>query len=210
VVHLFREQYSNGILCIDGEKRINEKTGVSNPMMSLSFNQMYKVTLERNEKYDGVFYVGVITTKIFCLPSCKARKPLARNIVFFENREDAVFEGFRGCKRCRADFFPDNSPYWFNSTYKFLKKEVERKLTEKDLVQIAGVNISTIRRYFKSRFNISPLTYHRKLRLQHARKLIETGNNYLAVSSKCGFKSSSGFRKAFIKEFGFPPGRTSK
>lgn len=184
-----------------------EKSGVSNPVMSLSFNQMYKATLECNAEYDGVFYVGVLTTKVFCLPSCKARKPLARNIVFFENREEAVLEGFRGCKRCRADFFPDKSPYWFISTYEFLKKEVERKITEKDLVQVAGVNISTIRRYFKTRFNVPPLTYHRKLRLQHARELIETGNNYIAVNAKCGFKSSSGFRKAFIKEFGYPPSK---
>lgn len=174
--------------------------------VKLTHDQMLRATLTRKQEFDGVFYVGVLTTKIFCLPSCKAKKPLPNNIIFFSNREDAIHEGFRGCKRCRAEFFPDTSPKWFNPTFIFLSKEVERKLTENDLVKVAGVNISTIRRYFKKRFNLSPLAYHRKLRLRYARRLIENGNNYLIVSIKCGFKSSSGFRKAFINEFGFPPG----
>jgi AraC family transcriptional regulator of adaptative response/methylated-DNA-[protein]-cysteine methyltransferase len=176
------------------------------PVVKLTHEKMLRATLTRNQEFDGVFYVGVLTTKIFCLPSCKAKKPLPNNIKFFSNRENAIHEGFRGCKRCRAEFFPDISPKWFNPTYVYLSKEVERKLTENDLVKVAGVNMSTIRRYFKKRFNLSPLAYHRKLRLRYARKLIENGNNYLIVSNKCGFKSSSGFRKAFIKEFGFPPG----
>jgi AraC family transcriptional regulator of adaptative response/methylated-DNA-[protein]-cysteine methyltransferase len=176
------------------------------PTVDLTHKEMLRATLTRNQDFDGVFYVGVLTTKIFCLPSCKAKKPLPNNIIFFSNRENAIHEGFRGCKRCRAEFFPDTSPKWFNSTFMYLSKEVERKLTEKDLIKIAGVDISTIRRYFKKRFNLSPLAYHRKLRLRYARKLIEDGYNYLIVGTKCGFKSSSGFRNAFIKEFGFPPG----
>ena len=177
------------------------------PAVKLTQEQMLRATLTRNQEFDGVFYVGVLTTKIFCLPSCKAKKPLPNNIIFFSNREDAIHDGFRGCKRCRAEFFPDISPKWFNPTYIYLSKEIKRKLTENDLVKVSGVNISTIRRYFKKRFNLSPLAYHRKLRLKYARKLIENGNNYLIVSNQCGFKSSSGFRRAFIKEFGFPPGQ---
>ncbi len=176
------------------------------PAVKLTHEQMLRATLSRSQEFDGVFYVGVLTTKIFCLPSCKAKKPLPNNIIVFSNREDAIHDGFRGCKRCRAEFFPDLSPQWFNPTCIYLSKEIERKLTENDLVKVSGVNISTIRRYFKQRFNLSPLAYHRKLRLKYARKLIENGNNYLIVSNQCGFKSSSGFRRAFIKEFGFPPG----
>lgn len=180
------------------------------PKRKLDYEQMFKSTIERDKEFDGLFYVGVLSTKIYCLPSCKARKPLKKNIIFFEKRKDAIFKGFRGCKRCRAEYFPDESPFWFDSVCTLLKNEIERKLTEKDLAQVASVNISTIRRYFKIRFQLTPLAFHRKLRLQYARKLIETGEKYRNVSSRCGFRSSSGFRKAFTKEFGLSPGQVQR
>jgi AraC family transcriptional regulator of adaptative response/methylated-DNA-[protein]-cysteine methyltransferase len=55
----------------------------------------------RDASYDGVFYLGVRTTGIFCRPSCPARKPLARNVEYFGSVKDALFAGYRPCKRCR-------------------------------------------------------------------------------------------------------------
>jgi AraC family transcriptional regulator of adaptative response/methylated-DNA-[protein]-cysteine methyltransferase len=168
---------------------------------------MLKATLERNADYDGIFFVGVRSTKIFCLPSCKARKPLKKNIIFFQNQKEAMEAGYRGCKRCHADQFPNFLPDWFENIVKFLELETGRRISEKELTEISRVNISTIRRYFKTYLQLTPLEYHRKLRLQSAHKLIEAGKDYLSVSRKLGFNSSSGFRSAFIKEFGYPPSK---
>ena len=51
--------------------------------------------------YDGVFYLGVRTTGIFCRPSCSARKPKPENVEFFALPKDALFAGYRPCLRCR-------------------------------------------------------------------------------------------------------------
>jgi len=49
--------------------------------------------------------------------------------------------------------------------------------------------------------------FHRKLRLGYARDLLNTGSSYLEAAYECGYESPSGFREAFIREFGYPPGR---
>ncbi|MFX1513087.1 MAG: helix-turn-helix domain-containing protein, partial [Promethearchaeota archaeon] len=88
----------------------------------------------------------------------------------------------------------------------YMKKEIATKIDEKELIQIANVDITTIRRHFKTHYNTSPMAFHRKLRLAHAKMLIEKGIDYKNIPANCGFKSDSGFRNAFVKEFGHPPG----
>jgi methylphosphotriester-DNA--protein-cysteine methyltransferase len=56
----------------------------------------------RDTKYDGLFYTAVKTTGIFCLPSCRAKKPKKENVIFYDTREDALKNGFRACKICKA------------------------------------------------------------------------------------------------------------
>lgn len=58
----------------------------------------------RDERYAGVFYCAVKTTKIVCLPTCPARA-LEKNIVFYDTLQEAVAAGYRPCKRCKPDLF---------------------------------------------------------------------------------------------------------
>lgn len=81
------------------------------------------------------------------------------------------------------------------------------KFSEQDLARMAGVDITTIRRHFKQYHGTTPLNFHRNLRLEHARALIEAGASYLSAAYECGYQSASGFRDAFIRKFGQPPGR---
>ncbi|MFX0173158.1 MAG: Ada metal-binding domain-containing protein [Candidatus Hodarchaeota archaeon] len=174
---------------------------------SLSCSQMLKATYERNADYDGIFFVGVRSTGIFCFPSCKARKPLEKHIIFFQSQNDAKEAGYRGCKRCRADQYPNLLPDWYNNIIEFLEQKTNRKISEEELTEISGVTISTLRCYFKTHLKMTPQEYHRKKRLQSAHKLIEAGKDYLTVSCQLGYNSSSGFRSAFTKEFGYPPSK---
>ncbi len=73
--------------------------------MSLSEERMYDRLLACDSAYDGKFYAGVLTTGIYCLPSCKARKPKRENVRFFESEEAALNYGLRACRRCRPDEF---------------------------------------------------------------------------------------------------------
>lgn len=176
-------------------------------MKPLTYQKMLAATLEHDATYDGKFYVGVSTMKIYCLPSCRAKLPLIKNILFFRDRTEALAAGFRGCRRCKAESFPDVSPAWLADFLAFMRKEQTARINASKLVALNGIDISTIRRHFKAQFQTTPMAFHRKLRLAHARKMIEEGAGYLTAAYECGYESASGFREAFIKEFGLPPGK---
>ena len=75
-------------------------------MLTYSFEEMYKIAKNCNSSFDGKFFVAVKTTKIFCIPSCKARFPLPENLAFFETKDEALQAGYRGCKRCHSANWP--------------------------------------------------------------------------------------------------------
>jgi methylphosphotriester-DNA--protein-cysteine methyltransferase len=175
-------------------------------MGKLNYQTMLKAFKECDKSFDGEFYVAVKSTGIYCLPSCKARLPLEKNITFYNSREEAADAGFRGCLRCRSEFYPNVNPEWLEKIKRYIDNSVDQKITEDQLVKKAGVDISTIRRYFKYQYHLTPISYHRKIRLQHARDLIKNGMNYITVAHETGFESVSGFRDAFYKEFLKTPG----
>jgi AraC family transcriptional regulator of adaptative response/methylated-DNA-[protein]-cysteine methyltransferase len=177
--------------------------------MKFTKEEMITAMQNNDASYDGKFFVCVTTTGIYCLPSCKAKLPLIKNVVFLETREEALAAGFRGCKRCRSEFFPNTQPPWLEPVVATIRQANTRKLDEQSLAEVAGVDISTIRRYFKSYMNTTPLAMHRRVRLDHARTLIQRGSDYLTAAYETGFESSSGFRDAFIKQYGYPPGRSN-
>lgn len=175
--------------------------------MKLTRTKMLEAMTNRDEAYDGRFYVGVLSTGIYCLPSCKAKNPKPENVRFFATREEAVAFGLRGCKRCCSERFPDTLPDWVKRLIIYLREHRKTKINERDLVQVAGVDISTIRRHFKERLGITPLAFNRQQRLHYARELIANGMDYLNAAFECGYESSSGFREAYTKLFGSSPGK---
>jgi AraC family transcriptional regulator of adaptative response/methylated-DNA-[protein]-cysteine methyltransferase len=175
-------------------------------MIKLTYDEMVRAMRSNDATYDGVFWVGVHSTGIYCLPSCPARAPLLKNVRFYNSRTDAIETGLRGCMRCKSDRYPDVLPEWMQPLISVMKENVSLRMDEDLLCEIAQVDISTVRRSFKRYFGVTPSAYHRKLRLRHSRELIESGVNYLAAAFECGFESSSGFRDAFVREFGKPPG----
>jgi methylphosphotriester-DNA--protein-cysteine methyltransferase len=173
----------------------------------LSFDEMVVAMRGNDARYDGRFFVCVRSTGIFCLPSCKAKTPKLDHVVFVPDRDDARRMGFRGCKRCRAEFYPDTEPPWLLSVLEHFQRQPGMKIREQELARHAGVDISTIRRYFRIYLNTTPMAYHRKLRITRARELMEAGTDVVSAAYESGFESPSGFRDAFIREYGYPPGR---
>jgi AraC family transcriptional regulator of adaptative response/methylated-DNA-[protein]-cysteine methyltransferase len=70
--------------------------------------EFYQALLEKNIEYEGVFYVGVLSTGIFCRPTCSARKPKFENCKFYRTAEEALLASFRPCMRCHPLSNPDN------------------------------------------------------------------------------------------------------
>jgi len=168
---------------------------------------MIRAMRENDRSFDGCFFVGVQSTGIYCLPSCRARLPLLKNVVFYATREEAIAAGLRGCKRCRAESFPDVLPGWLQRLLAYMREHRDQRLTETALREMAGVDTSTVRRYFREHLHTTALGFHRNLRLDRARELLKSGENYLAAGYACGWESASGFRDAYRRRFGRPPGR---
>lgn len=176
-------------------------------MNQINRETMIRAMRENDASYDGKFYAGVHTTRIYCLPSCPARLPLLKNVKFYQTREDAILAGLRPCKRCKSGRYPDVLPAWYHAALRYMKSNVGERLDERKLMKLTGVAISTLRRSFQKRLGKTPLAFHRELRLKQAKKLIEEGAGYLSAGFDCGWESSSGFREAFEKQFGSAPGR---
>jgi len=69
----------------------------------LNEQEKYDFLGRQDKSYDGQFYIAVKTTGIFCLPSCSAKKPLQKNVIFYDTKEEAIKNGFRACKVCKPD-----------------------------------------------------------------------------------------------------------
>jgi len=69
----------------------------------LNKQEKYDFIGNKDIRYDGKFYTAVKTTGIFCLPSCRAKKPLEENVIFYDTKDEAITNGFRACKICKPD-----------------------------------------------------------------------------------------------------------
>ena len=169
--------------------------------------EMERAYQERDASYDGVFYLGVRTTGIFCRPSCPARKPLPQNVAYFRSVKEAVFAGFRPCKRCRPLEVPGAHPDWVADLLARLDREPERRIRNRDLKAI-GVEPDRARRYFQQRYGMTFHSFARGYRLRRAFELLRQGTDLDEVAMSHGFESHSGFRDAFGRLFGQAPGRS--
>ncbi|MGB2873400.1 Ada metal-binding domain-containing protein, partial [Psychrobacillus psychrotolerans] len=77
-------------------------------ILNLSFDEMWDKVMACDQKYDGLFFTAVKTTKIYCRPSCKSRKPKKINVDFYYDINKVEHAGFRACKRCQPEV--DHSP----------------------------------------------------------------------------------------------------
>ncbi|MBD3256934.1 helix-turn-helix domain-containing protein [candidate division GN15 bacterium] len=180
---------------------------MSRALPKISREEMIAAMRGNDAAYDGRFYVGVHSTGIYCLPSCRAKLPKIENVVFYASREEAIAAGLRGCKRCRSERFPDVLPEWLHQVLAYMQQHKSERLTEEKLIRLSGVDISTVRHYFREHVGMTPLAFHRRIRLQHARALLCEGWDYLSAAYECGYQSASGFRDAYTREFGTPPRR---
>jgi AraC family transcriptional regulator, regulatory protein of adaptative response / methylphosphotriester-DNA alkyltransferase methyltransferase len=71
--------------------------------MNLTFDEKWEIILACDRSYDGLFYNAVKTTKIYCRPSCRSKKPKKENVVFYQSIDAVEKAGFRSCKRCQPD-----------------------------------------------------------------------------------------------------------
>jgi AraC family transcriptional regulator of adaptative response/methylated-DNA-[protein]-cysteine methyltransferase len=166
--------------------------------------EFYQALLARKKDFDGVFFVGVKTTGVFCRPTCSARKPKLENCEFFETAQQALLASFRPCKRCRPLSHPNQVSKLIQKLVEAVEENPERRWKDKDVDELA-VDASTARRQFKKRFGMTFVAYARARRMGLAMKQIRGGEAVIEAQLSTGYESSSGFRDAFSRIMGAAP-----
>ena len=166
--------------------------------------EFYKALLDKNSEYEGIFYVGVKTTGVFCRPTCPARKPRFENCEFYRTAEEALLASFRPCMRCRPLSHPNHVSDLVRILVEAVETKPEKRWKTRDFDELC-VDASTARRQFKKRFDMTFVEYARARRMGLAMKHIRGGKTVIDTQLDSGYESSSGFRDAFSKIMGAAP-----
>lgn len=170
--------------------------------------EYYQALLDKNSAYEGVFYVGVRTTGVFCRPTCPARRPKFENCEFFKTAKEALLASFRPCQRCQPLSHPNSISSVVRTLIQAIEKNPEKRWKDADFRQLS-IDVSTARRQFKKRFGMTLVEYARARRIGLALKQIKEGKTVIDTQLTAGYESSSGFRDAFSKIMGSAPSRAN-
>jgi AraC family transcriptional regulator, regulatory protein of adaptative response / methylated-DNA-[protein]-cysteine methyltransferase len=166
--------------------------------------EYYRALVEKKAEYEGIFFVGVKTTGVFCRPTCPARKPKFENCEFFETAGQALLASFRPCKRCRPLSHPNHVSKLVQLLVEAIEQNPEKRWKNRDFQELS-VDASTARRQFKKRFGMTFVEYARARRMGLAMKQIRAGEAVIDAQLSTGYESSSGFRDAFSRIMGAAP-----
>lgn len=171
---------------------------------------MYERVLASDASYNGRFFLGVLTTGIYCLPGCTARKPKRENVRFFPTCEAARATGLRPCKKCYPDDFAAGADPVLESI-ETLVSEIRTKPASfrdtKTIVQRSGFGSSRVFELFRLHYHQTPADLLLRARLEHARSaLLATSVPLTEVAANAGFESLSVFHEHFRRLTGLTPG----
>ena len=163
--------------------------------MNDDFDRCYRAVQAKDARFDGWFVTAVLTTKIYCRPSCPARPPLARNVCFHPTAAAAQRAGFRPCKRCRPDASP-GSPEWnvrgdvVARAMRLIDDGTVDRVGVTGLASRLGYTTRQLERLLQAEVGANPLALARAQRTQTARVLIETTDlAFSDIAFAAGFAS---------------------
>ncbi len=171
--------------------------------------EYYNALLAKDAAYEGVFFVGVKTTSVFCRPSCPARKPNFENCEFFETAQQALLASYRPCKRCRPLSHPSRVPELVRKLVEAVEANPEKRWKERDFQELS-TNAAQARRFFQKRLGMTFIEYARARRMGIALKQIRENTSVIDAQVSIGYESGSGFRDAFSRIMGAAPVRAGE
>jgi AraC family transcriptional regulator of adaptative response / DNA-3-methyladenine glycosylase II len=169
--------------------------------------------MSRDPAYDGRFFTGVRTTRIYCRPVCPVRPARAANVRFYPSAAAAEAAGFRPCLRCR----PETAPFcaaWNGSltTAQRALRLIEQGALDNDDASVSvladrlGVGARHLARLFARHIGASPSQVARTMRVQRAKRLLDTTELPMTeIASRAGFGSLRRFNAVFAEVYRRPP-----
>lgn len=186
--------------------RIAIQVLIKSPMQT-SIYQQARIT--RDPRFDGVFFIAVKTTHIFCRSICPANLPHEKNVEYFQHAQQAMSKGYRPCLRCRPDSAPQSYAWkgvetTVNRAMRLLREHND--LNIKDITLKLGISDRYLRQLFEKYLGLSPKQYQVFNKILFAKKLLhETAMNIENVAHASGFASSRRLQHNFKQITGLTP-----
>ncbi|PIP95160.1 MAG: hypothetical protein COW00_12610 [Bdellovibrio sp. CG12_big_fil_rev_8_21_14_0_65_39_13] len=183
-------------------------------MPELTDAELKKIIARRDPRFDGRFYFGVKTTKIYCRPVCPA-KPKPENILIFKSHSEAEQKGYRPCKRCKPDLFPGQRSIDSKYIQVGLALEIidasEDFLSVSEIAQSLRITTRHLRRLFEEYLGASPIEVINSNRLHLAKKfLTETKRSVTEIAYAVGYNSLRRFNESFKELYKVTPSQLRK
>jgi AraC family transcriptional regulator of adaptative response/methylated-DNA-[protein]-cysteine methyltransferase len=172
------------------------------PTKRIDEEQAWQQVVIREEAAD--FFYAVTTTGVFCRPSCTSRRPLRRNVRFFQTTETAQAAGFRPCKRCKPTAW--GRP--LDMVRGYIEANLDRPVRLAELGRVARMSPFTVQRLFKEKMGVSPLQYQRSLRASRLRGALKETGRVTDAIYEAGYGSSSRVYEG--TQLGMTPARFAK
>jgi AraC family transcriptional regulator, regulatory protein of adaptative response / methylated-DNA-[protein]-cysteine methyltransferase len=180
-----------------------KNTGVS----ASAADRYWRATLERDRRADGSFVLAVRSTRIYCRPSCPARRPLRQNVVFYHTPSEAERHGFRACRRCRPDEIAASVALVERAT-QLLRSAPEARdeaLRFAPLAGELGITEATLRRAFRTVTGLTPHQLREALRIRRFKALLRSGSKISDALYETGYGSTSRIYERSNAQLGMTP-----
>lgn len=164
------------------------------PNQTPNDDQAWAAVLARDRGFDGRFVTGVLTTGIYCRPSCAARHPLRENVRFFSDGAGARAIGLRACLRCRPDDLARDERAIMAAIAAIRDAEAPPSLS--DLAHSAGYSPTHFQRVFTRHTGLSPAAYARALRAERMAQTLSAADTVTEAIYDAGFSGPSRFYAA--------------
>lgn len=170
---------------------------------------LYRALVERDSRFEGVFFAGVRTTGVFCRPTCHARKPKRENVEFFASTNQALQHGYRPCKLCQPMRPLGEAPRWLQPLLDEVRDRPRDRLKDQDL-RDRDLDPLRVRRWFQKNHGMTFHAFCRMNRLSQAFGQLRGGKPVGQTAFSSGYESLSGFADSFKKSTGFAPSQSTE
>lgn len=180
--------------------------------MKEEVSKYYECLAARDRRFDGIFFVGVKSTGIYCRPICTARTPSQANCRFYKSQAEAELNGFRPCLKCRPEIAPGSAPVDAkkrlarSALILIQEASCDEELSVKKLAESLGITDRHLRRITSTVYGVTPNELARTHRLLTAKRLLtETSVPLIEIAYAAGFRSVRSFNHQFKKHYDLTP-----
>ncbi len=166
---------------------------------------MRRAVASRDQKFDGAFVYGVVTTGVYCRPSCASRPAKPENLRFFATPDAAERTGLRACKRCHPRDLDGGTTKRIKALARYIEAHAEEPLPLARLAAAAHLSPAHLQRTFKAVFGVSPKAYQDNARLGRLKSSLKAGRSVLEAINAAGFQSTSRVYGASTRSLGMTP-----